>query len=114
MAIVLRRERLRMTGSRTGSTGNLKVLVPGPADSMEQIDGSKFFDERYWNPVKYQQWQDSVWKEPRIGMVRVGTPDTVRDVSPKSRVPEMQVDANPGESVVPIESETPAVESKRD
>lgn len=87
MARVLRRERMNLTGSRTGFTGNVKILVPGPGESMEQIDGSKFYDERYWDPVKYQQWQDAVWREPRIGKVQVGAPVKAATEGGMSRVP---------------------------
>ena len=94
MATTLRRERLRMTGSRTGFTGNLQILVPGPGGDYQSIDGSKYYDERYWDPEKYQAWHDSIWMRPRIGLVRVG--DIEQATGPvESRVPavEPHVDA---------------------
>src|SRR3546814_9166893 len=54
IAIALRRGRREMTGSRTGMVGSLKIYVPGPG-GYQQIDGSKFYDARYWEPEKYQQ-----------------------------------------------------------
>lgn len=71
IAAQLRRGRSQVTGSRTGFSGNLKILVPGPG-GFESIDGSKFYDERYWDPKQYQQWHDSIWAEPRVGKVDIG------------------------------------------
>ncbi|MBL8255015.1 hypothetical protein J2X02_000230 [Pseudoxanthomonas japonensis] len=94
LATVLRRERRKMTGSRTGFTSNLQIFVPGPA-GPEQIDGSKFFDERYWDPKQYQAWHDSIWKKPRVGRVSVGEVEQIQQQSPASRIPATtpQVDA---------------------
>lgn len=90
LATVLRRERSQVTGSRTGFAGNVQIYVPGP-DGYQPIDGSKFYDERYWDPDKYLAWHDSIWMKPRIGKVSVGELEAV----PGSRVPEVepQVDA---------------------
>jgi len=70
-AAEMRRERRRLTGSRTGFAGNVQIHVPGPG-GYEVIDGSKFYDERYWDPVQYQRWQDGIWMKPRVGRVTVG------------------------------------------
>lgn len=104
IANVLRRERKRVTGSRTGFTGNLQIYVPGPGGS-ESIDGSKFFDERYWDPKQYQAWHDSIWKEPRVGRVTLGELEQVQS-APASRIPatESQVDAE--EPQTPLRDET--------
>jgi hypothetical protein len=100
IAAVLRRERRSTTGSRTGFTGSLRILVPGAAGPQE-IDGSKFYDDRYWDPALYQAWHDSVWKKPRIASVNVGgieqiDKDTVtsriQEVAPEPDVPEPDVD----------------------
>src|SRR3546814_11941238 len=71
IAIALRRGRREMTGSRTGMVGSLKIYVPGPG-GYQQIDGSKFYDARYWEPEKYQQRHDANWQQPRIGRVDAG------------------------------------------
>ncbi len=88
LATVLRRERKKLTGSRTGFAGSLKIYVPGPTE-FEQIDGSKFYDERYWDPKQYQAWHDSIWMKPRIGKVSVGELEQVEQPlpSPASRIP---------------------------
>ena len=72
IAAVLRRERRRTTGSRTGFVGALRVVVPGPGGTTQEIDGSQFYDARFWDPVRYQAWHDSTWARPRIGRVTVG------------------------------------------
>ena len=94
IALALRREQRRMTGSRTGFTGNLKIYVPGPG-GYEQIDGSKFFDQRYWDPEQYQAWHNSIWMKPRVGRVSVGEIEQAREQTPASRIPSTapQVDA---------------------
>ncbi len=89
LATVLRRERTRMTGSRLGTVGNLRIYVPGPDGEGMSIDGSKFYDERYWNPEKYLQWHDEIWKEPRIAKVDVGELTQVPQPELDSRIPEV-------------------------
>lgn len=74
----LRRERRQVTGSRTGATGNLRIVVPGLVGTTE-IDGSKFYDDRYWDPEKYQAWQDSVWAKPKVARVDVGAATQIKD-----------------------------------
>ena len=94
MAATLRRERRKMTGSRTGFTGSLQILVPGPGGDYQSIDGSKYYDERYWDPEQYQAWHDAIWMRPRIGLVRVGEVEQATTID--SRVPPVppQVDAD--------------------
>lgn len=86
IAAVLRRERKATTGSRTGAVGNLRIVVMGPA-GPEEIDGSKFYDERYWDPTKYQAWHDAVWMKPRIATVNVGGVQQIKSDDTTSRIP---------------------------
>jgi hypothetical protein len=92
----LRRGRMQQTGSRTGFTGNLQIIVPGPAGE-QSIQGSKFYDARYWDAKKYWAYTDQIWAKPRIGRVSVGEVEQIEDdlPTPSSRVPETapQVDA---------------------
>lgn len=99
LATTLRRERKRMTGSRTGFAGNMQIYVPSPG-GYESIDATKFFDERYWDPKQYQAWHDSIWMKPRVGRVTVGEVQQARDEAPASRVPAAtpQVDAQEPET----------------
>ena len=48
----LRRGRNAMTGSRTGFNRGIQIEIPGP-DGSSTIEGSKFYDERYWDEKKY-------------------------------------------------------------
>lgn len=96
IANAIRRERRSLTGSRTGFTGNLKINIPSPAGGVEQIDGSKFYDERYWDPEQYLAWHDAIWMKPLIATVNVGDaqqveasrPTRIPAVSPISDAPE--------------------------
>ncbi len=84
----LRLERRNMTGSRTGFTGNLRIIVPGPA-GPEEIDASKFYDERYWDPKQYQAWHDAIWMKPRVAKVEVGEVSQVAQPELGGRIPEV-------------------------
>lgn len=103
-AFQLRTGRRNLTGSRTGFTGNhVQILVPG-IGGEQTIDGSRFFDERYWDAKKYWAWQDRTWKKPKIGRVDVGDVQTVRDgARPGTRIPETRPEANAAEPAVPEE-----------
>lgn len=69
---VLRRERRSTTGSRTGFVGALQVYIAGPGGQMMSIDGSRFYDRKFWDPDLYQAWHDAVWMQPREGKVDIG------------------------------------------
>lgn len=63
---VLLREYRRATGSRLGSnTSPLQIVIPG----VGSIDGSQYYQTKYWDPAQYRQWQDSIWMDVRIGRV---------------------------------------------
>jgi TPR repeat protein len=67
----LRQGKRRVTGSRTGFVGNLKISIPGPNGSRN-IDGSAFFDRKFWNTNEYLRMQDGDWKEFGEGTVEIG------------------------------------------
>ncbi len=102
LALAMRREQKRMTGSRTGFAGNVKILVPGPNGTTEQIDGTKFYDSRYWDPAQYRQWQDTIWSTPRVARVDIGSmtqlpaepgrPSRIPEVAPQPDAPEPNTD----------------------
>src|SRR3546814_3073313 len=105
-----------VTGVQTCALPILKIYVPGPG-GYQQIDGSKFYDARYWEPEKYQQWHDAIWQQPRIGRVTVGeveqtdgpavdsrVPATAPDVDAAApEAPEVPADATPGTTPPPEE-----------
>ena len=107
LATVLRRERGKMTGSRLGAgTGNLKILVAGPDGEYEEIDGSRFYDPKYWDPVKYRAWHDSAWMNPKIGRVDVGAVEQVENEGKvQTRVPKVEPDTHAEEPPVPQEDD---------
>ena len=104
IATVLRREKKRTTGSRTGFVGSLQIFVPGPG-GFEQIDGSKFYYERYWDPQQYQAWHDSIWMEPRVGRVSVGELEKVQESAVPSRIPATLPQADAQEPSTPMRDE---------
>ncbi len=82
----LREGRRNVTGSRTGYAANVEIQIPGPGGS-QSIQGSKFYDSRYWDAKKYWAWQDKIWMKPKIGRVGIGEIETI----PKgttSRIPD--------------------------
>ena len=98
----LRRGRMKVTGSRTGYTGNLQIIVPGPAGD-QTIEGSKFYDPRFWDADKYWAYTDQVWGRPRIGRVTVGEMEQAGNGGPppSSRVPETKPEIDAAEPEVP-------------
>ncbi|MFT4179778.1 MAG: sel1 repeat family protein [Thermomonas sp.] len=105
--IVLRRERRKVTGSRTGFVGSVQIYVPGPDGEFEQIDASKFYDPKYWDPKQYRAWHDAIWMKPRIGLVRVGEVEKVKDdEAVPSRVPATTPQTNAPEPRTPEKDET--------
>jgi hypothetical protein len=71
LAQKLRQARMKTTGSRTGFVGSLKIEIPGPNGSTI-IDGSDYYNEKFWNPNLYFRMQDSDWKEFGEGRVDIG------------------------------------------
>lgn len=67
----LRFAKRNTTGSRVGSVGALQIVIPTPGGS-EVIDGSKFYDEKFWDVDQYLQWQDDDWINNAEGTVDVG------------------------------------------
>lgn len=63
---VISRAARNVTGSRVGSVGNLQVYLPGPG-GWEAVSGDQFYDERFWKPEKYWEWQDRTWRPVRTG-----------------------------------------------
>ncbi|MCX7034184.1 MAG: hypothetical protein NT046_09470 [Arenimonas sp.] len=84
----LRQGKRRVTGSRTGFVGNLKISIPGPNGSRS-IDGSTFFDEQYWNTNLYLRMQDGDWKEFGEGRVDIGEIQSTGELTvPADAAPE--------------------------
>lgn len=71
LARELRIARSRTTGSRTGFVGNLQITIPTPAGDTV-IDGSTYYDEKFWDIEKYIEWHDGDWTYYAEGTVDVG------------------------------------------
>lgn len=102
----IRRGRNRITGSRVGAVGSLQIYVPGPG-GYEQIDGAKFFDERYWDPGQYRAWHDAIWMKPRVGNVTVGELQSANapGQSESSRIPPSPPRVDAEEPITPERNE---------
>ena len=90
----LRIGKREMTGSRTGFNRGVQIEIPGPAGS-QMIEGSRFYDERYWDAKKYWAWQDRLWRNPNGVKVTVGELEqlpTQGKGKQNSRIPETAPD----------------------
>ena len=108
----LRVGKREMTGSRTGFNRGVQIEIPGPAGS-QMIEGSKFYDERYWDAKKYWAWQDRVWRNPNGVRVTVGEIEQIPGQTqgkgkPNSRIPETAPDASATAPEVPDPPKPPA------
>ena len=68
----LRRGRSKVTGSRVGFVGNLKILVPGPTGEWTWMRGQDIYEPRLWKSYEYWQWQDETWRKSPRGVVEIG------------------------------------------
>jgi hypothetical protein len=71
LAQKLRLAKRSVTGSRTGAVGALRIEIPTPGGSRT-IDGSDYYDDKYWEPHLYWRMQDGDWREVGEGKVDVG------------------------------------------
>lgn len=67
----LRFAKRNTTGSRVGSVGALTIVIPTPGGT-EVVDGTAFYDDKFWDIDQYVQWQDDDWKLHAEGTVDVG------------------------------------------
>lgn len=63
-----------MTGSRTGSLSNNVDIVYMDGGVSRTIKADRLYDPTYWDPDRYQRWQDENWMKIRRGTVEVGLP----------------------------------------
>jgi hypothetical protein len=68
---LLRNARSNSVGSRTGFVGAVTITIPGPTGDLT-LDGSQYFQEKFWKPEAYWAWQAEDWKELPKGSVNVG------------------------------------------
>lgn len=48
------------------------VMVAGNNGTMVSIPAHRFYASKFWDPVQYQAWQDSLWLPSKEGQVDVG------------------------------------------
>lgn len=89
---VMARAKREMTGSRVGFVGNLTIQVPGPGGLTTTIRGDQFYHPTLWQPERYWAWQDTIWREPRVGTVDVGEVSTVEGSERPDAAPEERAD----------------------
>ena len=82
MAAFMKKAKQRARRTAPYASKPNEVYVPGPDGGQVQIQGGTFYDPKFWDPVKYQEWQDAIWTNPPEGKVDVG------DVQPVSPRPE--------------------------
>lgn len=87
---VLARAKRNITGSRLGFVGNLTIEVPGPGGMNTRIRGEDFYHPTLWQAERYWAWQESIWREPRVGTVDVGDVSVVEGGSSPDGAPEAQ------------------------
>lgn len=74
LAAELQRGKRAMTGSRTGSLSNNVDIVYMDGGVSRTIKADRLYDPTYWDPDRYQRWQDENWMKIRRGTVEVGLP----------------------------------------
>lgn len=71
LEIALRREKNKTTGSRTGFVGSIAITI-NTSSGPQTIDGSQYYQDKFWKPEQYWKWQDTAWKNPPTGRVDIG------------------------------------------
>ena len=76
---LLRTGRRNVTGSRAGWVGNLSICIdPDMGKCGAVVTGEQYYDDRYWLPEQYWQWQDRILLTPvPTGEVNVGPVDVI-------------------------------------
>ena len=96
LANSLRWEKKKAVGSRLGGFAGASVQVGTPGneegDLANSVDGSKFYDPRFWDPDKYWDYTDRLWRNiGKQGRVTVGE---VQKVS-ESQIRDAEESAEP-------------------
>lgn len=77
---ILRTEGRKVTGSRTGSVGFVQIVpMTGPMGGKGVVlRADDYYRKDYWEPARYWEWQDEVWKAPQKENVDVGDVEQVK------------------------------------
>ncbi len=76
----LRQAKRQSTGSRLGSVGALKIQIPTPS-GYQIIDGSTYYDPKFWDIDQYIEWHDGDWTYYAEGTVDVGEVMSAEDAA---------------------------------
>ena len=90
MEKILKRALRKITGSRVGFVGGLTIIIPGPGGGTS-INGSTYYNKRFWEPKQYWHWQEEVVEGARHGTVTVSDLVQVREAA------SSQKSADPGD-----------------
>ncbi|KRG79311.1 hypothetical protein ABB30_01390 [Stenotrophomonas ginsengisoli] len=90
IAEVLRRAKLELTGSRTGSQVSNMDIQYESGGMARTIKGSEYYAPKYWDPVEYHRWQDATWEKVPVGTVDVGLPQNLPASSLEPVLPQTQ------------------------
>ncbi|MEO8001605.1 MAG: hypothetical protein ABI644_06990 [Arenimonas sp.] len=79
MEVALRRAKTHVVGSHAGfvSTEHVCLDIAGfdpkvPLECKNKVDGSDYYQDKFWKPAEYWKWQDIAWKDPAVGTVNIG------------------------------------------
>lgn len=87
MEAKMRKARMKMTGSRTGFVGSVRIEIPTPNGSRT-IDGTTYYADQFWKPGAYWRMQDSDWKEFGEGSVEIGALQSAGELPEDSLLPD--------------------------
>lgn len=77
---ILRKERLQVTGSRTGHIGTLDTYLMEPSQaSGSRVMAQQYYQDKYWKPEEYWKSQDRLIE--RQGKVHVGSVEIPADAA---------------------------------
>jgi uncharacterized protein len=82
LASALRRAKSQTTGSRTGFVGSMTITINTPS-GPQTIDGSEYYQDKFWKPEEYAKWQDGPWKKPPTGRVDIGPLQSEPETKPE-------------------------------
>lgn len=71
LGYVLMRARHNVTGSHAGHVGYLTITIDTPS-GQQTVDGEFYYQDKFWKPEQYWEWQDTAWKNPPTGTVNIG------------------------------------------
>lgn len=87
----LAQARRQITGSRVGHVGNLTIRMPAnaahPYKSGHDVDGARFYADKYYQPTHYYAWHERTWRERSEGSVDIGAleqPDAEAGSEPRA------------------------------